>query len=70
MDKGSLGGFTMSCGNPFNHLFQNIRESIFNLPKHDKNFIHDEEMECLQFGFCCKPMTSPRPNELFFGYRD
>ncbi len=60
----------MSCGNPFNHLFHNVRESILNLPKHDHEYINDEEMECLQFGFCSKPMTSPRPDELFFGYRD
>ena len=60
----------MSCGNLFNHLFRNIRESIFNLPKHDHAFSNDEEMECLQFGFCSQPMTSPRADELFFGYRD
>ena len=60
----------MSCGNPFNHLFHNVRESIFNLPKHDHEFRNDEEMECLQFGFCSKPIPSPRPDELFFGYRD
>ncbi len=60
----------MSCGNTFNHLFHNVRESILNLPKHDPEFINDDVLECLQFGFCSKPLTSPRPDKFFFGYRD
>ena len=60
----------MSCGNPFNHLFQNVRKSFFNLPKYEHEFRSDEEMECLQFGLCSKSIPSPRPDELFFGYRD
>ncbi len=60
----------MSCGNPFNHFFFNIKESFFNLQKHGKQLRNDEEMECLQFGFCSKPISSPRQEELFFGSRD
>ena len=60
----------MSCRNPFNHLFHNVRETIFNLPNHDHKLKNDEEMECLQFGLCTKHMTLLRPDELFFGYRD
>ncbi len=60
----------MSCGNPFNHFFLNVREFIFNLSKQKDEFRKDEEMECLQFGLCSKPQVSPRPDELFFGYRD
>ncbi len=60
----------MSCGNPLIHLFHNVRKSFFNLPKYDQLFRNDAEMECLQFGICSKSMTSPRPDELFFGYRD
>ncbi len=55
----------MASRNPFDNLLQNIRESIFNIPMHEQ--VNDEEMECLHFGFCSKSMTSPRPDELFFG---
>ena len=44
----------MSCGNRFNHLFQNVRESFLNRdlvsthkPKYD-----DDVIECMQFGIC------------------
>ena len=50
----------MSCGNPFVHMLKSARESLFNLPKHQHEYINDIEMECLQFGFCSKPETSTR----------
>ena len=50
----------MSCGNPFVHMLKNARESLFDLPKHQHEYIDDIEMECLQFGFCSKPETSTR----------
>ena len=48
----------MSCGNPFVHMLKSARESLFDLPKHQHEYIDDIEMECLQFGFCSKPETS------------
>ena len=50
----------MSCGNPFVHMLKSARESLFDLPKHQHEYIDDVEMECLQFGFCSKPETSTR----------
>ncbi len=50
----------MSCGNPFNHLFHNVKESILNLPKHDHQFRNDKEMECLLYGFRTKPESTQR----------
>ena len=50
----------MSCGNPFVHLLKSARESLFYLPNHQHEYIDDIEMECLQFGFCFKPETSPQ----------
>ena len=44
----------MACGNPFNHLLNNIKGSFFihelfstSKPKND-----DDVMECMQFGIC------------------
>ena len=44
----------MSCGNSFNHLVQNIKESFLSRdllstskPKYD-----DDVIECMQFGIC------------------
>ena len=44
----------MSCGNSFNHLIQNLKESFVNRdlvsttkPKYD-----DDVIECMQFGIC------------------
>ena len=51
----------MSCGNPFVHMLKSARESLFDLPKDQHGYIDYMEMECLQFGFCSKPETSPRP---------
>ena len=51
----------MSCGNPFVHMLKSTRESLFDLSKHQHEYIYDIEMECLQFGFCAKPETSTRP---------
>ena len=51
----------MSCGNPFVHMLKSARESLFDLPKHQHEYIDDIEMECLQFGFYSKPETSKRP---------
>ena len=50
----------MSCGNPFVHMLKSTHESLFDLPKHQHEYIDDIEMECLQFGFCSKPETSMR----------
>ncbi len=50
--------------NPMNNLFQNVKESILNLFKHES--LTDAEQECLQFGICSRPESSPRPEELFF----
>ena len=54
-----FGGIFMSYGNPFNHLFKNVRDSFLNRdlvatykPKYD-----DDVIECMQFGIC---KTSPR----------
>ena len=50
--------------NPMNHLFQKVKQSILNFPKHES--INDVEQECLQFGICSGPSRSPRAKELFF----
>ena len=53
----------MSFGNPFVHMLKSTRESLFDLPKHQHEYIDDIEMACLQFGFCSKSETSPRPSK-------
>ena len=50
----------MSCGNPFVHMLKSARESLFDLPKHQHEYIDEIEMECLQFGFCSRPETYTR----------
>ncbi len=44
----------MSCGNPFNHLFQNVKESFLNreLVSTSKPKYDDDVIECMQFGIC------------------
>jgi len=37
----------MSCGNPFIHMLKSARESLFDLPKHQHEYIDDIEMEYL-----------------------
>tara|TARA_Y100001968_G_C19270655_1_gene674064 strand:- start:596 stop:757 length:162 start_codon:yes stop_codon:yes gene_type:complete len=51
----------MSCGNPFNHLIPNIKESMIE-PEHE--FRNDEEMECLLYGFCSKPESNQKPRRV------
>ena len=51
----------MSCGNPFVHMLKSARESLFDLPKHQHEYIDDIKLEYLQFEFCSKPETSTRP---------
>ena len=44
----------MTCGNPLNHMLNNIIVDIIDSPALWK--IRDEnEMECLTYGFCSKP---------------
>ena len=54
-----LGGLTMSCGNPFNNLIQNVKESFLNrdLVSMSKPKYDDVVIECMQFGICS---SSPR----------
>ena len=44
----------MSCGNPFNHLLQNVKESFLNrdLVSTSKPKYDDDVIECMQFGIC------------------
>ena len=32
MNYGSLGGLVMTCGNPFNHMLENIMVEMFDSP--------------------------------------
>ena len=53
----------MTCGNPLNHMLNNIIVDIIDSPALWK--IRDEnEMECLTYGFCSKPESFPRPRRV------
>ena len=41
----------MSCGNPFKHKIQTAINNFLDTLSDDKK-ITDEQMECMQFGFC------------------
>ena len=63
MNLGYLGGFAMTCGNPFNHMLKNILIEMVDSPTLWK--IRDEkEMDCLTYGFCSKPESFPRPRRV------
>ncbi|MFL2868205.1 MAG: hypothetical protein ACJZ78_05290 [Prochlorococcus marinus] len=59
-----LGGTIMSCGNPLNHLANNVKDSFGGVPAiggdlcdlaSNSNSYDDDLMECLQFGICTRP---------------
>ena len=59
----------MSCGNPFNHLFINVRESLLNrdLVSKYKPQYDDDVIECMQFGIC-KSSPSQRSDIPYFHF--
>ena len=53
----------MTCGNPFNHMLKKILIEMVDSPTLWK--IRDqEEIECLNYGFCSKPEPFPRPRRV------
>ena len=54
--------------NPFKPLIQNIQELFFTNIQTEKQQ-KDVDQECLQFGICTEQVTSPRPEELYFGFK-
>ena len=54
--------------NPVKPLIHNIQELFLNNIQTEKQQ-KDEEQECLQFGICAVHEQSPRPEELYFGWK-
>jgi len=54
--------------NPFKPLIQNIQELFCTNIQTEKQR-KDEDQECLQFGICAVQAQSPRPAELYFGWK-
>ena len=53
----------MSLGNPFNHMLVNIMVEMIELP-HLWKIRDDKGLECLNYGFCSKPDSFPRPRRV------